>query len=246
MAAKHLDKKCQSLNIGSKAVVQNSVAATRIFHINQEDIPNVESVTDLGVIIDSSLKFSLHIRNIVRKASSRCYLILKCFLSKDTQSLVRAFKTYVRPLLEYNSVIWSPHLLKDINLIEKVQRRFTKRLRGLFNLSYDERLSVLNLERLEARRIRADLITAYKIIFGLTVINISAVFELNACSIRTRGHQYKLLYPVCNCDTRKYCFASRVVGPWNGLPVETINFSSLSSFKNAITSSYLNKLCAGD
>ena len=77
--------------------------------------------------------------------------ILRCFETRDNELLVRTFTTYVRPLLEYNSVIWSPHLKKDIEAIEKVQRPFTKRLSGLNTLSYSQRLKLLNLPRLELR-----------------------------------------------------------------------------------------------
>jgi len=52
-------------------------------------------------------------------------------VSRDNGLLVRAFVTYVRPILEYNSIIWSPSLVRDIEQLEKVQRRFTKRLRGI-------------------------------------------------------------------------------------------------------------------
>jgi len=167
-----------------------------VSHIGQDNLPSVESVVDLGVTVDKNIKFSEHIGKIVRKASTRCYLIKKCFLSKHTPTLLNAFKTYVRPLLEYNSPIWSPHLLKDINSIEKVQRRFTKSLRGLYNLSYDERLSQLQLERLETRRIQTDIITTYKIIFGKTILNPGDFFTLNDCPIDTRGHPYKLIPPL--------------------------------------------------
>ena len=75
------------------------------------------------------------------------FLLLKCQDSaedvvvcaeykKTYPLLVRTFTTYVRPLLEYNSIIWSPHLKKDIEAVEKVQRRFTKRLSGINTLSY--------------------------------------------------------------------------------------------------------------
>jgi len=71
---------------------------------------------------------------------------------------VHAFDTYVRPLLEYNSVVWSPSLKRDVILIEQVQRRFTKRLCGYWDLPYVERLKRLNLETLETRRIKSDLV----------------------------------------------------------------------------------------
>ena len=118
---------------------------------------------------------------------------------------MKAFKTYVRPLLEYNSSVWSPHLLRDINSIERVQRRFTKSLRGMHDPCYDERLARLQLERLEACCIRADVINAHKILFGLTTINRNNFLTLSARSTKTRGHDYKLIPPSFNCDTHCAC-----------------------------------------
>ena len=69
--------------------------------------------------------------------------------------------------MEYNSVVWSPHLKRDIDHIETVQRRFTKRLIGMKTLSYAQRLKILNLQTLELRRLHIDLVHCYKIIFGL-------------------------------------------------------------------------------
>jgi len=50
--------------------------------------------------------------------------LLRCFETRDKDLLVRTFIAYVRSLVEYNSVVWSPHLKKDIETVEKVQRRF--------------------------------------------------------------------------------------------------------------------------
>jgi hypothetical protein len=140
--------------------------------------------------------------------------------------------------------VWSPHLLKDIDLLENVQRRFTKRLRGMYNLSYNERLLKLNIERLEARRLRTDTITTYKIIFGL--IKCTNFFKFLDNAIETRGHMYKLLKPNCKCDVRKYCFSCRAVNLWNNLPAETTNFSSIVAFKNSLNYSHFDKLCIGN
>jgi len=62
-------------------------------------------------------------------------------LSRDHKILVKAYVTYVRPILEYCSAVWSPHRIDLINKLEDVQRRFTKKLNGLVNLSYDKRLN---------------------------------------------------------------------------------------------------------
>jgi len=78
----------------------------------------------------------MHIGEIVRKGHQRANVILRCFVTRDNAVLVRGFITYVRPLVEYNSVVWSPHLKRDIVAIEKVQKIFTKRLVDLKGLPY--------------------------------------------------------------------------------------------------------------
>jgi len=97
--------------------------------------------------------------------------MLRCFVSRNNDLLVHAFVVcdYVRPILEYNGVIWSPSLVRDIQQLEKVQRRFTKRLLGMKSLSYSERLQRLSLPILELRRLYLDLVFCYKVIFGLEV-----------------------------------------------------------------------------
>ena len=100
----------------------------------------VDSSKELGVTVDNSLKFQTHINGIVAKAHARANLIYECFISKDTRTLVKALKTYVRPLLEYCSCVWSPYLQTPNRQIESVQRRFTKRLPGLHSVSCVNRL----------------------------------------------------------------------------------------------------------
>ena len=85
----------------------------------------------------------------------------------------------MRPIVEYNSVIWSPVAKHDIELVEKVQRRFTKRLRGLRNLSYCDRLTKLGLCTLELRRLHLDLLYCYKIVFGLVNVNFNDFIALS-------------------------------------------------------------------
>jgi len=75
--------------------------------------------------------------------------------------------TYVRPLLEYASQAWSPHLVTDINQLEAVQKRFTKRLNGMESMDYPSRLKALTIDSLQMRRVLADLIFTYKVLFVL-------------------------------------------------------------------------------
>ena len=84
----------------------------------------------------------------------------------------------MRPILEYSSVVWSPCLKCEIEEIEKVQRRFTKRLKGLKNVSYSDRLCRLGLPSLELRCLRLDLIICYKLVFNLVSVNSVAFLSL--------------------------------------------------------------------
>ena len=101
--------------------------------------------------------------------------------------LCKAFTTYVRPMLEYCSPVWSPVAVTLISQLESVQRRFTERLPGFQTLPYDERCALLGLDRLELRRLRADLILCYKIIRGLVLLSPNSFFTFISNS-RTRGH----------------------------------------------------------
>jgi len=89
---------------------------------------------------------------------------LKSFQSRNPQLLFRALTVFVRPLLDYCSPVWLPVYKTDINLTERVQRRFTKRLLGPKDISYHDRLVILdNADTLEIRRLKMDLIMRFKI-----------------------------------------------------------------------------------
>ena len=120
------------------------------------------SCRDLGVVVSHDLKPAAHIGQMVAKAHQRANTILRSFASRDVALLVRAFIVYVRPIVEYNSVIWSPQTVHDIEEIERVQRMFTKRLPGLKTYSYTTRLNRLKLPSLELRRLHIDLIMFIK------------------------------------------------------------------------------------
>jgi hypothetical protein len=95
---------------------------------------------DVGVNIDSNLKFDQHIQTKVNKANQIVGLIRRSFRYLDFKTFCLLFKALVRPHLEYAGCIWNPYLKKDIETIENVQRRATKMLPYLKELQYDERL----------------------------------------------------------------------------------------------------------
>jgi len=148
-------------------------------------------------------------------------------------------------ILEYN-LSSGPHRLhqSDIECMEKVQRRFTKRLPGLKHLTYGQRLKQVSLPSLELRRLHADLIVCYKILFGLVKLSYSDFFTLSSVTV-TRGHRYKL-YIKRSHGLRKHFFAERIVAPWNRLPAEVLDFGSLNRFKRSIKLVDLSKFLTVD
>ena len=142
--------------------------------------------------------------------------------------------TYVRPLLEYNSFIWSPYLKQNNDRIEQVQRRFSKRLHGLRTYTYKNRLKLLNLFSLELRRLRNDLARCYKIVFSLTVLKFDDFLSgilllrhavtLSNCTKETAS---------CVHRSRAVFFSERVIDVWNQL-IESTDFRSLSLFMRSI------------
>jgi len=145
---------------------------------------------------------------------------------------LRAYYAYVRPILEYNSVVWSPILKCEIDASERVQRRFTKRLRGINLLSYCDRLTKLELNILELRRLHNDLVMCYKIVFGLIDVNFTDFFTFSPPGV-TRGRQFKL-YKTRAEGARNTFFTNRVVNVWNAISPDTVHFTSLCTFKHTI------------
>ena len=224
--------KCYLLSLGRQE------ASVTSFTINGVHLTISNLSTDLGVIVDPDLKFDRHVFSIVARAKQRAAIIHRCFLSRNVNNLILAFKTYVRPLLEYAPQVWSLHLSYLIDAIESVQRSFTKRLPGFANLTYAERLTNLKLDSLEQRRMHFDVTLCYNIVHGLSAIRFDDMFTFNnSC---TRGHSLKLNVPVGKSDVRKYSFAVRVVPIWNSLPEKIVTASTTKSFKHLILSHNFN------
>ena len=154
--------------------------------------------------------------------------------------MVFSFKVYIWPLLEYCSPIWSPCKLHDIDPIESVQRSFTKKLEGLHDLPYAERLIACNLPSLKLRRLWADLVLCFKIIHKQISL-LLWFFEFDSNSHCTRGHRLKLRLPFVKSKIRKSLFANRIIPVWNALPHDVVNVTCCTIFKHKLKTLDLNK-----
>ena len=111
----------------------------REYEINGSKIPSVNSIRDIGIEVDQTMKFSNQCKSIAQRANRLSNLFFLTFRSGDREFMLNFFRIYVRPILETATTVWNPYLMKDINIIESVQRKFTKRVPGMFEKSYGER-----------------------------------------------------------------------------------------------------------
>ena len=149
----------------------------------------------------------------------------------DAEMFRKLFTAMVRPHLEYGQVIWSPIKKKDIISIENVQRRASKSIPELKNLSYPERLKKLNLPTLSYRRHRGDMIELYKTMNGLYD---DVALQPSRREGITRGHSLKIFKERANSRVRQNQLMIRAVDTWNRLPENVVTAPSLDSFKNRL------------
>ena len=107
---------------------------------------------DLGVSINANMKVSEQCRIATSKGNQVLGMIRRNIT--ENSLIVPLYKAIVRPHLEYCIQAWSPYLRKDIDMLEKIQRRATKLIPGLRDLIYEERLKECGLTTLETRRLR--------------------------------------------------------------------------------------------
>ena len=132
---------------------------------------------DLGVINNKNGKY---FGTVLAAKKSNCVLgmmkrNMKC---KNADIIMRLYKSLVRPRLEYCVQAWSPYDKEDIRVLKRVQKRATKMIYGYGDLNYKDKLSLLKFPSLEERRVRKDLIEAFKLLKGIAKLDYSLFFQI--------------------------------------------------------------------
>ena len=120
-----------------------------------------------------------------------------------------------------------------VDMLDKIQRKATKLIPELRDLTYEERLKECGLTTLETRRIRGDQIEVFKILNGYENIDSNIFFEIKESKItRARGHNYTLVKKQSRLDVRKFSFSQRTINVWNNLSTDCVHASTVEPLTN--------------
>ena len=208
---------------------------TASYTLHNTTLEEVTSTKYLGVTIQSNLQWDQHIHEKTAKANRTLGLLKRNVRTPNKNTRENAYKTLVRPHLEYAAAVWSPWQQKYIHDVEKIQRRAARyvcRDYGRMS-SVTSMLQSMNWETLETRRKKARTTLMYKCINGLVAIPLSPYFTVGQQRSTRHSHLYNINIPLCRIDCYKFSFFPQTIRMWNSLPSDIVE-APLEKFKASL------------
>jgi hypothetical protein len=224
-------RKCQVLNI-----TRNKHKIKHNYILHGHIIETVPSAKYLGVDLSEDLSFNTHINRICTTANRTLGFVKRNIQTQNKKVKETAYKTLVRPQVEYSSPVWSPYTKQNINKIEMVQRRAIRWIHNNYSTydSVSDMQQSLGIRSLENRRTDAKIVLFYKIVHSLVAVPIPTYLEKPRRLTRhTHLLAYRQIHTVANYY--KFSYFPCTVVLWNSLPSYIVLLPTLESFKLAVS-----------
>ena len=209
------------------------------FTISDQPVPKTTSYKYLGVTITDNLSWNSHAQKISSKAARTLGIIRRALGKCDLKVRDIAYKQLVRPQLEYASCAWNPHIQRDVNIVENIQRQGARFVLHDYSResSVTSMLSTLHWDTLQHRRLLSQCEMFYKIHHKFVYISMPHQIRLSSNSRPQRsqntGHQLKYTQPFCRVNCYMYSMFPRAVRIWNTLPKAAATSTSIAGFRGA-------------
>lgn len=222
--------KCQVLH-----VTRLKDPITSKYFLHKTELESVSAAKYLGVTISEDLTWGTHIDNITKKANQTLGFVKRNIKVHNQNLKSTAYKTLVRPQLEYASSVWSPHTAADIYRIEAVQRRAARWATRdyQYDSSVSKMLNKLQWRQLDQRRIDSRLVMMYKVTYDLVAIPVTEYLIPNR---RESKFIHPLAYRQISTPTNyyKYSYFPRTVVHWNALSTNIVMLPTVAQFSHAV------------
>ncbi|XP_071145327.1 uncharacterized protein [Mytilus edulis] len=218
------------------SVTRNKKPITFNYTLHNHSLEHVTTAKYLGVTISSNLKWDVHINNICKKANSTLGFLRRNLNISSTSIKEQAYKSLVRPSLEYACSVWDPYLQQDIDSIEKVQRRAARFVTNKYRntSSVGSMLQHLEWRSLSDRRKDSRLVMLYKIEHEKVAIpKNNKLIPQKRQTRHSNSNSFQI--PSCKTQYRKESYLPRTITDWNKLPDNIVNCTSVDSFKSSIS-----------
>ena len=190
---------------------------------------------DLGVYLSDDCSWTFHINKMTAEARKMAAWVLGAFKDRSVLTMLTLFKSLVRSKVEYCCPLWDPTKIGDIQLVENVQRQFTRKISGMNDLEYWERLAKLKLLSLQRRRERYTIIHVWKMLNDKAPNNIGLDFYTSPrLGIRIAIPKFNYKAQRSYSSAYDNSFGIKSARLWNLLPKSVNSHSSLEPFKAAL------------
>jgi hypothetical protein len=227
------EKKSQLITFTTKRTIRKCN-----YEVNSVPLNPVDNCKYLGIILNSKLTWKKQVENVIKKGMKRLHFVMRNLRGSNVEAKEMAYKSIVRPLMEYGSVVWDPAQQELKHSVEMIQRRAVRKVLSKYGRRYSptDMLEELKWESLECRRKTAKLATLYKITAGKEAWAELADGLAAAPLIggRRNNHGRKIAMKSYNTNVGKFSFVGSTVPCWNKLNSNILNPwpATVQDFKN--------------